>query len=246
MSEFSDEQLSAFLDRELDPETHAAIAEALILDDELSGRLEALRAGNTAFTRSLSAIDNRPLPAGLEAMLDEADVPAQPAAANDNRPWRAVAASVALVTAFTAGSLLNPFGGTGDEAPAAIASLADDPALQTMLESDPSGTKLQLSSGQSAEIRLSFFSTDGNYCREFVLGDKSGSTVAVACRIGADDWGVQVATAGPALTDQGEGYTAASEGNSAFDAAVSALMASDSADAETEAAWIENGWQNAP
>lgn len=249
MSTITDEQLSAFLDDALEPEARAEIAAALIEDEGLTARLEQFRGADAVFEQALTSIDDHPLPGGLEAMLDAADTvpeaPEIPQPANDNTPWRSIAASVALVTAFAAGGLLNPFGTGGDNAPVQMASFASDPDVQTMLESAPSGERIQLASGQSAEARLSFVGVEGDYCREFLVGDQTGSTVAVACREAAENWDVVLAAAGPALVDQSEGYSAASEGNAALDAAISSLMASDSADAETEAEWIEKGWQSA-
>jgi hypothetical protein len=250
MSEFTDEQLSAFLDDALAPEERAKLAVALVEDQQLAARLEGLRAADAAYIQALSSIDDRPLPDGLEAMLDAADragaSPTAPQAANDNFTWRSIAASVALVAAFAAGGLLNPFGGSSDDAPMQMAGLASDPEVQAMLESEASGARVELASGQSAVTRLSFLGAQGDYCREFVIGDATGSTVAIACRESAQSWDVVLAAAGPAITDPGDGYTPASEGNAAFDAAVSALMAGDSADAETESALIERGWQDAP
>lgn len=248
MSEFSDEQLSAFLDDALAPEDRLTLAEALVEDAALAQRLEALRGADALFTDTLSAIDKRPLPEGLEAMLDAADTDerALPKAANDNVVWRSIAASVALVAAFAAGGLLDPFGTDDKRTPARFASLTDDPRVQSMLENDASGTRAELDNGQSAEARLSFLGTQGNYCREFAVGDSERSSEVVACRSHSEGWEVVLAAAGPALIDQSGGYATASDGNAAFDAAVSTLMASDSADRETEKRWIENGWQDAP
>ncbi len=249
MSQFTDEQLSAFLDDALAPEDRAKLAEALVEDQQLAARLENLRGANAAYIQALSTIDDRPLPDGLETMLEAADrakpSPTSPPAANDNFAWRSIAASVALVAAFAAGGLLNPFGASSDDMPLQMAGFASDPEVQSMLESEASGARVELASGQSAVTRLSFLGAQGDYCREFVIGDATGSTVAIACRESARSWDVVLAAAGPAITDQGDGYTPASEGNAAFDAAVSALMASDSADAETERALIEQGWQGA-
>lgn len=254
MSTFSDEQLSAFLDGELEAQEHARLAEALVDDPQLSARLDRLSGADNGFTTALSSIDDRPLPAGLEALLEEADkaqdVPvaghleAIPPAANDNSPWRAIAASIALVAAFTAGGVLSPFGssdeGTG---PKQLAALTGEAQVHDLLENSPSGTRIALSGGETAEARLSFVGTSGEYCREFAIGDAAGSTVAVACRDETTNWDVKLAAAGPAMVENGDRYTAASDNSAAFDAAVSSLMASESADAETENAWIEGGWE---
>jgi hypothetical protein len=71
-----------------------------------------------------------------------------------------------------------------------------DTLLSAALESTPSrGTGWEtLSDGRQLRAVLSFRSSTGNWCREYLLGDSEGNWHGVACR-GNDGWTTEVLAA---------------------------------------------------
>jgi hypothetical protein len=80
MRPWTDEQISAFLDGELPAADMDALGKDIEADAELARRAERLGAANTAFVQAVSAIDSKPMPAGVEKLLAEAPL-AEPATA---------------------------------------------------------------------------------------------------------------------------------------------------------------------
>lgn len=246
MTQYSDEQLNAFIDGELSAEDHAELAEALVEDETLANRLEQLQGADLSFRHSLSAIDQKPLPDRIEQLLqsaDQAPVDETPIAANDNSPWRAVAASIALVVAFAAGGLLNPFGQVVKPNGSTLAGLSAQPEIGAFLETGESGATSALDDGRRIELRLSFVSNSALPCREFRLGDAGAATQAVACRSPDGSWETVLAAQADPFAEQTDGYRTASASDDAFGSAVGSLMQSDSLAADEETALISRGWE---
>ncbi len=246
MTQYSDEQLNAFIDGELSAEDNAELAEALVEDETLASRLEQLQGADLSFCQSLSAIDQKPLPDRIEQLLQSAEqAPGDetPIAANDNSPWRAVAASIALVVAFAAGGLLNPFGQANDAGQTSLAALSSQSEIATLLETGESGVSNTLNDGRQVELRLSFVSNSALPCREFRLGNSSSATQAVACRTEDGSWNTVLAAEAAPFAAQTGGYRTATDSDDAFGSAVGNLMQGDSLGADQESALISRGWE---
>lgn len=248
MKTIDDTKLSALLDGEL-PSDEAADLEARLEKDETgSRRLAQLREVDN---RLLGAVD-RLEQAGLHET--ESNTQAQPGparlvdmavpiAANDNW-WRLpLTASVALLVGLIAGNSLSiPMTGQSDFP--IMASFDRGSAIGDFLEKTSSGEGVKLGNAKG-EIRLTFFGTDGNPCREFVLEKAGSATQAVACRRPRGDWISKfeaVASSNSQQTDS-LGYQTASSENEAFGQAVSAMMHSDALDAAREKQLIESYWK---
>src|SRR5689334_9233286 len=77
---WTDEQISAFLDGELNGADMDALGKDVEADAELARRVERLGAANTAFVQAVSAIDSKPMPASVGKLLAETPT-AEPASA---------------------------------------------------------------------------------------------------------------------------------------------------------------------
>ena len=138
----SDEQLSAFLDRELPDKEMIQIREALSVDLDLADRLAELAVTDELVRTHASTIDSVPIPDSITRLLKTNKVV-------DLSWWRrthqqitehaALAASVALLLGLGFGYLI-PAGSPGGS-PAGSAD-PDWQRLASYLETAPSGTSL--------------------------------------------------------------------------------------------------------
>ncbi|MGE0241070.1 MAG: anti-sigma factor, partial [Parvibaculaceae bacterium] len=206
--EFTDEELMAYADGELEP------ARAVRLAALLPGRPDlADRVGLFARTRGMAAQSVRthldaPVPAKLTASVE--DMIRQAAGRNSaedvtplnprQRParfapfgsWAApLAACLLALVAGVAGYWLAARG-TAPPGYYQLAGIAD-PELDQVLSKLPAGEKSRLA-GAGAEISMfsSFFRGDQALCREFTIAHAArGDHLAVACR-SAGNWSVDL------------------------------------------------------
>lgn len=242
---FTDAQLAAFMDGSLaDGALIEAIEAAINADPALAQRAEALAAEDAlaplvrdAFAPLLDA----PVPERLIAAAapQAAEViglaaaratksPAPPAPANDTgrSGWRwpqfgAMAASLA-VGVLIGGPLLNG----GDEAPAGGSLVLASADVTAMLDTAPSGQRVDLAALGEGEVVLTFRNADGQLCRQFMLEGKGGTSDALACAGGADKrW--QIEAYGRRAAPVGEMKLAGGDAAPAVVAAVDAMIGSD-------------------
>lgn len=164
------EQLSQYLDGELDAFATRRLEQRLAEEPELRALLEQLKAQDVAIRAAFAGTDKAPR--RVSALL-ESNVVAFPRQRGQRPAWQyAVAAS--LVAA--AGLLLTP---DWDQAPT-----AGDPMLASVLESTPSMADgwENLADGRQVRPVLSFKDTDGNWCREYLLSSDEQGARGVACR----------------------------------------------------------------
>lgn len=242
---FSDEQLSAFLDGELAATEMQALRDALATDQALADRLAELALVDALVRESCHTMDQRPMPASLNALLADHDsqgsgkVLAFPAwkRLGQRFPYRAaIAASIALVAGFGLGQLTP----SGDRSSDRSIDQIRWQQVAAVLDSSPSGTSQQLAAAVEVRPRLSYQDTDGNYCRQFQLIDGASREESLACRKG-DGWSLQATVYLPPAADTG-GYQAAS-GGSALDVIVDQSLTEGPFDREQESALIDSGWQ---
>ena len=193
---FTDDVLMAYVDRELDAQTRAAIDAALAQDPGLAARLERQRKLRLAVHAAYEPVLAEPMPQRLlDAARGAAAAPASVARRWSWFEWSAMAASV-VVGVLAGGVLLNE----SRRVPPVAETTADFVADRTgMLARGALAHALaeQLASTQAAEapvrVGLSFVSAAGEYCRTFTLAQDSaaGRLGGLACRTG-DEWRVQV------------------------------------------------------
>jgi hypothetical protein len=242
---FTDAELRAFLAGTLADEARLdAIATAIEDDPALAERAEALASEDdprlTAAVQSAFApVLDAPVPERLTQIiappgaavvnLAEARAAALPAPANDNRgTWRwpqfgAMAASLALGV-MIGGPLLTGGGGNAPATQGLVLASAD---LGTMLDTAPSGQKVDLASLGTGEVVLTFRDTEGRLCRQFMLEGSGGTSDALACAHGTagGDW--QVEAYGRRAAPAGEMKLAGGDAAPAVVAAVDAMIGSD-------------------
>jgi hypothetical protein len=243
---FSDETLMAYADGELEAATRAAVEAAMAADPEVARRIaqhQALRARlRSAFDpllaepppeRLLAAARGtamQPLPGKVTAL--------RRAGARWSWPqWGALAASLVL------GVLLGPW---LLRAPGGAPLITRD---GTLLAAGTLARALseQLASNQPAsaavQIGVSFRSRGGDYCRSFVLHEKS-ALAGLACRDhGA--WRLEALAASESAPGAGGAYRAAAAAlPPAVAGTLDALIAGEPLDARAEAAARDRGWKD--
>lgn len=243
---FTDAQLAAFMDGSLEDEALIERIEAAInADPALAARAEALAAGDAlaplvrdAFAPVLHApVPERLLaaaaaPRGAEvvdlAAARAAKAAPLPTPANDTgrSNWRwpqfgAMAASLALGV-MIGGPLLKG----GSDAPAGDGLVLASADLAAMLDTAPSGQRVDLAALGEGEVVLTFRNADGQLCRQFMLEGNGGTSDALACAGGPDKrW--QVEAYGRRAAPVGEMKLAGGDAAPAVVAAVDAMIGSD-------------------
>lgn len=249
----TDEALSAFLDGELPEPEMQAIRQRLREDPALGDRLAELAAVDERVSAHYSAIDEKPLPETVTAMLERA----RPNSARVvNFPWwrrlqdrlhqhTGMAVAAALVAGFGVAQLM-----TGG--PAGV-----DTRWQSVaqgLETTPSGETRTLATGEQLTPRITFVNRQGEYCRQFRLQGEELASENIACREpagGTSDGTVNstsnstpwtlAATVQLDVVAQPGSYQTAS-GGSVLDSALDNMMVGDILEPEAEKQLIAEQW----
>lgn len=242
---FSDEILMAYADGELDAATRAAVEAAMATDPQVAQRVARQRALRGRLRAAFDPVLDEPLPERLLESVRGAPAPRpaanviplkRKAAPHWSWPqWGAIAAG--LVGGALLGPLLlrTPAGAalvTRDGQVLASGALAR--ALTEQLASNqPPGAPVQ--------IGVSFRARNGDYCRTFVLREKS-ALAGLACR-GHETWRLEVLAQNPTSPAAPAGYRPA---GSALPASVTRtldeLVQGEPLDAAAEAAARARGW----
>lgn len=218
------EELSRFLDSEMDAAEAESFARRLKEDPELAAQWREWQANDAAIRADFAGLDDAvgALPAPSAAVPEIA----LPQAANDNRSWRrfaglAIAASLAAaVFAFT---LRAPGGDT------ALAALDDL----------PSGETARLAGGEAITAVLTFAADDGRWCREYAISD---GRQGVACR-SSEGWRIEREIARDPASSTGTGYELAQGADpQALEDVYARLGGAEPLGREEEQALIRDGW----
>lgn len=184
-----DIKLSAFLDNELNDDEMQQVRDMIATDPQVAERVEQLAMADAQLNQAISAIDDRPLPSAISAMLDETSASANSddtrrseSSNNDTTnnvlPFKrklrntatwfggAVAACLVVVIGYQSGFQ------TG--APGLEAQIA------TALSRSASGATRQIN-GSDLRVHLSFTDNQGDYCRQFSLSTSTSRRDQVAC-----------------------------------------------------------------
>ncbi|HEY8052580.1 MAG TPA: hypothetical protein VIE42_07220 [Steroidobacteraceae bacterium] len=245
MMTFSDETVMAYVDGELDDAARAALEVAMATDADLTERVARERRLRARLHSEFDPVLREPIPERLLAAANATSAKARtgnitwvkriPARDWSWPQWSAIAASLIL------GVLIAPLLRHGPgQGPLGIRDgkvLASGALAHALTE--------QLASNQVAnapvQIGVSFLTRNGDYCRTFMLRDKS-AVAGLACREGGS-WRLQAfAATDRAISGSGEYQPAASSLPPAIEQSVDALIAGDPLDAKGEAAARGNGW----
>jgi hypothetical protein len=241
-----DDALSALIDGALPSDEAAALRARIAREPALAARLAELERANGAVRDAYRDVVDEPLP---ERVLELLRAPAERASnvveLGARRRGRALpawlphaaAAGIALAIGLGLGFGL---GQRGADAPAAMLAaagpVAPGSALHTLLESTPSGAPREVD-GATAEVRYTFRTQGGDWCRELAVSSGASRNAAVACRRGGA-WRVDLVGVEAAA---GEVYRPAG-GDAPLREAVDALIEGEPLDSDAERALVARGW----
>lgn len=255
MTDFTDEELMAYADGELEPVRAEAVRAAVAASPDLAARVEVFaRTRRLAKEAGLAALDTQVPPAlmmNVEQMIARASGPKPEAGAtqnvvpfagtqrahgNDNRErWMAtaIAAGMAAIVAGAAGY----WGGLsrGGEATGVVMAGAVNAPLAAVLSRLPSGGAETLGDGTRVAIVASFEDAGRTLCRDFEISAPSSDRFhAVACwRNGG--WSTELALR---TADEAAQYVPAS-GAETIDAFLGAIGADVALEPEQEKRLLE-------
>ena len=183
----TDEQLSAFLDNELDDEQMALVRDAIAADETLCDRMATLSMVDHVVKRAAEQATTGPVPEHIVALCDsasesnvvsfadrKAEQTAQQPTPISNTRWlrgMAMAASVALVGLLGLQQLM------GDQP----GDAGQWQQIAAVLDSQTSGSRY--SAGDVTVMpQLSFVHQDGALCRQFTVSGQSRNDAVIACK----------------------------------------------------------------
>ena len=263
MVEWTETEIAAYLDGELEGAEHDRIARAIASDPAACALAARLRKVDELLREAYGAALEEPVPQAMRSAIpgDDAAVTADRGSGSNARvsgdgqiiafPARgklrtswwpvAAAASLALVVGYGAGELVR----VDEDGPAATLAVGPAPTpIAEALENEPSGA----TRGGVRPV-ASFLTTQGAYCREFETADTAGapSGFGLACRVSEDGWHVlsAMAMADGDRQSPGEDLFAPASG-AAIDAMVpllDALGAGPTLGPDEERDVIDRGWQ---
>lgn len=258
---YSDEILSAYLDGEIESEEAEKIDAALALDVAFQARLRELTRADNAVRNAYGPIADEPVP---ERIVDLVKRGARGNSSGDNnvaafsrmafatpRPvWaQAMAASLILIVGVLIGQfVLDP--PVGEESATRIqlaGTITSGEELYETLEYAPSAVRQVVDerSGALAEPLLTFVSTDGRLCREFIVASPGAAVHAVACKAG-EPWQVVMALeSASGFADASQYRTAAAATDESVGGFLEKFMAGDAFSGDDEKALIKSGWKAA-
>ena len=244
---WTDEQISAFLDGELDEAATEALARAVEADEALAARVERLGAANKAYVAAMSEIDRRPLSPGVEKILS-APPTAQviqfrpKAIAGFLTEHRAIAASLLCAAAVWGLSSTLVSKSVDPMAPGPDGTILASSPIHNALEGGSTGEVVKVAAGTTVTPRLTFASADGNFCRQFEVSAPGGTTSAIACREGAA-WRTQVAVFGGPRSNPNDFQTASGARSPALEAFIDQHISGAPLTAAEEMDAIREGWR---
>ena len=246
---WSDEQISAFLDGELNQVDADALARAVESDTALAARVERLESATRAYVLAVSEIDRHPMPGAVEAILAAPPagrvIPFRAKAIGAFvSEHRAIAASL-ICLAVAWGAYFGPLGQSKTD-PAEFGAggvlLASSP-LHRALENDESSTVVHVAANETVTPRLTFASSDGGFCRQFDVSSPSGTTSSIACREDGK-WRAQVTVFGKAGAN-GDYQTASGNKSPALEVFIDRHISGAPLSAIEERRLLSHGWVSA-
>jgi hypothetical protein len=239
---FSDEDLMAFADGELDDAKRRQIQDAINGDPEIARRVAAHRALRSAVHKSFEPVLEDPVPDRLISAARSAAQPAPRESKSNVVPLRRRGAPtrqrprwIALAASFILGALALQLVTYLRKKPETDAQIIGSSVLQSAL----SGQLASEPTDSPVQIGISYLSRSGNYCRTFRLHELSG----LACNE-AGNWKLQV-VARTAGSGSSEYRPAASDTPAAILQAVNATASGEPLDSKSEAAARAQKWQHA-
>lgn len=182
--------ISAYLDKEMNDIERASFEKRLQSDDELAQQLIEFKDNDEAIKQHYAAIDDKPVPDEIMALLKQSDskpaIETAPKEAKNkeqdnivqlkprkqNQPFKPLKWGSIAASFFVAALCIPMFMNTSQDA---------YPDLASVLNSEPSGQSLALSKQQHVYLSMSFTDNSGRLCREYQLLDKNSAIQTIAC-----------------------------------------------------------------
>lgn len=245
---FTDEILSAFLDGELDDTQADLVRAELSTNDELNQRLELMAYVSGMIQTEISQIDLRPIPQDTIETLAEQNSNHQALGfqkISQHTRVAIIAGLAILVIGFTWQFLLfSKSEYIAVKIP--TGELAVESELHQALSETISTERVKIGNPeQTFESVFSFENNDGDFCREFIIGQKNVSKRSIACYKNRR-WHILISTADNHYSVE-DGYTpTTSATGAAFELFANELINGESFSIEKETALINNKWEFLP
>jgi len=251
---YADEDLNALLDGELGSADAKMLREALANDTALATRLEQLALADSIVKTTYQAIDSEPLPQSvLELLVDEPDEKSN-VMVIEPANWRSrhmqVAAAMILGVGVAIGaSLLTQTTPDLYAQATTIGPINTQSTLTTILSDSNSAVSHPLSKNNSGNEPvvavmpvLSFKSSMGDWCREYMVTSYTETARVLAC-MQDEQWQI-VLTSADQVSSRSDDYATASDVTTAgFDTRVDHLIVGDPLSADQESKLIRNNWR---
>lgn len=266
---FTDQQLCQLIDGELSALEESEIRAAIATDKQLAERFAQLAMIDVRYKSSVSSIDEVPVPETITGLLFQDQLEHTVSSQADtvrtsNSFWKSLGdvmvKSVSPLPSPTMAFTLLLFMVLGvtfwQSQYRTEVSVPNDPMLATnygiletsnpvaeILSNAPSGSSQVVASKTKLSVTpiLSFASSTGAFCREYVLEESESSHRAVAC-YQDQGWRVVLSTRSDASLDAQEYQTASSLTSSNFEERIKQIISGDPLSYQQELLLIERGW----
>ncbi len=236
---FTDKQLSAFIDGELPEDEAKALEQALTSDPTLREALARLQNVDTVLSEALGGVADEAVPAHIAALIKPKSKPSETGNIVSLAGWRQYVSRFTMPAGLAASLLIGMIFGSqflgsldeGGQAGLMTGQVDDRSNLYAVLETAPSGT-----AEQGITPIVSFASQSG-VCREV----STPSQRALACREDST-WTVLVVAEERASGSEESYRTASGDTSVIFDVLADQLMTSAPMSSSVEALRIEAGW----
>ena len=237
-----DDQLSGFLDGELDGDSRAAVEARTAREADAAALLSRLRGNDDLVRAAFDGPMQEGVPERFAAAIDaglashaQAERTPRVMPGNDNQPrwWHlsgAVAASLAIGLVLGTQFMPSGHGATGSV------------ALSDALDATPSLQTVTLASGERLTPQLTFAQSGGGYCRQFRMTIADRDQAGVACRT-TGQWAVEALLPATSTGSARDAYvTAEGPEPSGVAEVIDARRAGDPLNAAAEQALIARDW----
>jgi len=244
---FTDDQISAFVDGELPENEQAQFLAAMAQDAQLAARVEQMQSVNNLLLRTYDDINHQPLPDAIAKVLRSTEINSDNTVvplfqrgikvASKTKFFLATAAC--LTVAILIGVVDNPV----EEGTIASLGMVDtNSELYYVLENQLSGNSQNLANGNGVITpELTFATKSGELCREFSVTQNSQVNRSLACKENGN-WNV-LASEDSQVVEQSD-YNLASGGSSSeYDKLIEQMMATDAFSIIEEQSAKQNKWQ---
>ncbi len=250
---YTDEQLSAYIDGELDAKLARLLKKDLARNKKLNERLANLKTANKAAQDLLSPIIDEDIPKHITDML-------KPANNNTKNKDNVISLSgktknifnskwsvpIAAMLAMTFGILFGREIGVKEQENETIMAylggeITPKNPLFNILEKSVSARPVALNEGFVIEPVLSFKSAEGYYCREFYAHNQVSAKRGLACKQN-NGWNIIALNKTDEIIDKNSYRTASGRGNEYIDFIIDDILDGDVFDLEEEKKLIKNNW----